>query len=165
LIGTGIGKSRNGKFITLPKLREMKYNTKTQSLEAIKHLQRCIDKGSIVEIIEKRKSKSVSQNAYLHAILSMAAIHFGLTLDEVKQVMKHSAAYHLDWISQDKEYEGVLVYVYKSIAKFNSLEINQFIDHIRNFSQLHDCYLPTANEYKQGQLEYDNEIEIQSRYL
>jgi len=142
----------------------MKYNTETHSLEAIKHLQRCIDKGSIVEIIEKRKSKSVSQNAYLHAILDLAAIYFGLTSKGLKKIMK-GTAYLLPEYSWVLESVRFGVEIYRSTSTYNMYEESLFIEHVRNFSQLHDCYLPTANEYKQSQLEYDNEIEMQSRYL
>ena len=142
----------------------MKYNTETHSREANNHLQRCIDKGSIVEIIEKRKSKSVSQNAYLHAILDLAAIYFGLTSKGLKKMMK-GTAYLLPEYSWVLESVKFGVEIYRSTSTYNMYEESLFIDHVRNFSQLQDCYLPTANEYKQSQLEYDNEIEIQSRYL
>lgn len=141
----------------------MKYNTKTQAIEAIKRLQQLIDREAIVEITEKKKSKSVSQNAYLHAILSMAAIHFGLTLDEVKQVMKHSAGNMVSYGWIIRSVRGFQTY--RSIATFNNPEINLFIEHVRNFSQTHDCYLPTPMEYKQNKIEYDNEITKQKQYL
>ena len=141
----------------------MKYNTETHAAEADARLQELIERKAIVEILDKKKSKTVSQNAYLHAIISLASIHFGLSEKGYKDILKSSARLiGLKWVIEDEAFGHI---AYRSTSTYNSLEISQFTEHTRDFSQTNDCYLPTPMEYKQEQIGYDNEIEKQKQYL
>ena len=120
----------------------MKYNTETHAAEADARLQELIERKAIVEILDKKKSKTVSQNAYLHAIISLASIHFGLSEKGYKDILKSSARLiGLKWVIEEEAFGHI---AYRST---------------------NDCYLPTPMEYKQEQIGYDNEIEKQKQYL
>lgn len=144
----------------------MIYDTSNQgkAVEAIKRLQDLIDKGSLVEIKRKNKPKSLNQNSYLYKIMSLASIHFGYNLEEMKQVFKGSWVKH-GVLAGVKTDPLTGIQIFKSIARMDKEDVRMFTDHVRDFSQAHDCYLPSAKEYELKRIYFDNEIEKQNRYL
>ena len=70
-----------------------------------------------VELKEIRQSRSLSQNAYLHVCLSMFGIEFGLSIDEVKQMLKTEC--------QFMNYEKNGTTFLKSTAMLNTKELTE----------------------------------------
>ena len=60
-------------------------NNQIDILKAKQRFEYLIKKGKIFELTEKRKRRSISQNSYLHLILSYFAHEYGETLDYVKR--------------------------------------------------------------------------------
>lgn len=113
---------------------------------AITRFNQLISKGRRIELksIEKR---SLSQNNYLHLILSLLAIETGNTLDYVKEVFyKRAANKELFVREKDDEILGKVEYL-RSSADLSKEEMTLSIDRFRNWSsQTAGVYLPAANE-------------------
>ena len=110
-----------------------------------------------VELKEIRQSRSLSQNAYLHVCLSMFGIEFGLSIDEVKQMLKTEC--------QFMNYEKNGTTFLKSTAMLNTKELTEFIEWIRTFSSQHGLYIPTSEEYIMNRFEIDKSIDQHSSFL
>lgn len=113
---------------------------------AITRLNHLISKGRKIELkaIEKR---SLSQNSYLHLLLSLLAMETGNTLDYVKEIFYKRAA-NKELFVREKEDEilGKVEYL-RSSADLSKEEMTLSIDRFRDWSsQTAGIYLPTANE-------------------
>ena len=93
--------------------------------QARAQLEHLIKKGAKVEITEKRKQRTYSQNAYLHLILTSWGRHIGLDLDEMKQMVKM----HL--MPSMFRYTRKGITLYKSTADLNTKQMTIMIDKIR----------------------------------
>lgn len=60
-------------------------NNQIDVLKAKQRFEYLIEKGKVFELTEKRQNRSISQNSYLHLILSYFAHEYGETLDYVKR--------------------------------------------------------------------------------
>lgn len=140
----------------------MLIDTSKDPNKAITYLNSLIKRGVVVEVTEKRKKRSPSQNSYFHVIVSLYAIHFGYTLNEAKQMLKYN------WIDggQKKGYEVKDdIIIYRSTASMDDFELSRFIDFVREFSDLHGCYLPTSDEYNGRWSDFDAVIKSHEVYL
>lgn len=122
----------------------MKYNLSNE-LDVVNFKNKAkllIENGKIVELTEKRKRRTLSQNNYLHLILSWFGVETGYTLEQVKQdIFKRQICKEL-FLS---EKNGILIC--KSTKDLNTKELTQAIDKFRNWSSSEmNIYLPNANE-------------------
>jgi len=147
----------------------MIYNPEKQidvnrAIEKIKHF---IANKKVFELKEKRKRRSISQNSYLHLILSGFALETGYTADEVKQeifkkIVNPNTFY-------DGEFEGKIsglkIERWRSTASLDTAEMTLCIDRFRDYaSKEAGIYLP---EPKDLILLQDLEIQVnnQNQYL
>ena len=132
-----------------------------RATEKIKHL---ISKKKVFELSEKRKKRSISQNSYLHLILSFFALKTGYTLDEVKQEIFKKIVNPVTF------YEGefgelVKIERWRSTANLDTKELTLCIDRFRDYvSKEAGIYLP---EPKDLSMLRDIEIQVnnQKQYL
>ena len=119
--------------------------TKQNISKAIEQLNFWFDKDLKVKIEAVRPIRSLPQNRYLHGVVfSVLAIEFGLTIDEVKQLLKNK------FLSYEK---NGITFV-KETSKLTTTELESFIDCIRTYSQIeHNCYIPKPNEVTNEMLE------------
>lgn len=117
--------------------------------KAIEKLKHFISKGQTFELKAKYPKRSISQNSYLHLILTAFAIETGYTLEEVKQEIfkKH--------VNSDIFYEGefegaipgVSIQRFRSSANLDTNEMTLAIDRFRNFASLElGIYLPELTD-------------------
>jgi len=107
-------------------------------------------KGKPFELTALRKSRSLSQNSYLHVVISLYAIEFGYTLNESKTDLKRECGF----MTYEKGNSRYL----RETSKMNSVELTTFIDWIRNYASLNGLYIPTSDEYLTNRHSIDNEI-------
>ncbi len=124
---------------------------------ATTRLKWLIENKKLFELTQKREKRSVSQNNYLHLILSWFGLQTGYTLQEVKQeIFKKS-------VNSDLFYEGekegiVTIQKWLSSADLNTKEMTLAIDRFRDFSsQKAGIYLPEPKDLSMLQ---DIEIEL-----
>ena len=116
-----------------------------------------LQKGFKVELKQIRTTRSLSQNSYLHVVISIFAINFGLTLNEAKTDLKRTCPF----MTYEKSGKKYLV----ETSKQDSKELTTFIDWIRNYAAQNDLYIPDAEEYKQNKFSIDSEINKWKQYL
>lgn len=116
-----------------------------QREKAIERFQWLVERHKRIELTEKKTKRSISQNGYLHLILSWFGLEFGYTLEEVKQEIFKKE------VNQDIFYDGekdgiVKVQQWRSTASLNTGEMTLAIDRFRDFSADHGCYLPEPKD-------------------
>jgi hypothetical protein len=121
-------------------------NSKLDCERAITVLKGFIAKGKKFELKAKHPKRSISQNNYLHLILTWFGIETGYTLEEVKQEIfkKH--------VNPNIFYEGefgelIKIERWRSTASLDTAEMTLAIDRFRNFSSI-ECsiYLPEPSD-------------------
>lgn len=140
----------------------MIYNPKNplhrkQAIEKLAHL---IKQGKRFELKAKHDRRSISQNSYLHLILTWFGIETGYTLEEVKQdIFKKLVNQALFYEGEfEGKIKGLKVERWRSTASLDTKEMTLAIDRFRDFSSK-ECgiYLPEPRELALLQ-EMENEI-------
>lgn len=126
-------------------------------------------KKSRIALIEKRPRRSISQNNYLHLILSAFGINFGYTLQEVKQyIFKETVNYDLFYDCQKEmidEFDNVLsIPKWRSSAHLDTKELSDAIDRFLDFSAKQGYRLPEPSDLT-WITELENEILSNQKYL
>lgn len=137
----------------------MKLNLSTpyDKAKAQTRLNVLIDKGANIELTEIRQKRSIKSNAYLHVLVSLCAIEWGYTLDEMKTSLKREC----EFMRYTKNKQLFL----KRTREFDSKELSDFIEWIRDYAGVQGLYLPTSEEYIMHQFEIDKEINTNKQYL
>lgn len=128
----------------------MIYNPKIEldKVRAKERLEYLISKGKRFELTEKRERRSISQNNYLHLILSWYAVEYGETLEYVKQeVFKkqiNTEIFKTEYINRKT---GEYRVDWRSTSELNTKEMTTAIDRFRNYSSKEaGIYLPEPKD-------------------
>lgn len=128
----------------------MIYNPKIEldKVRAKERLEWLISKEKRFELTEKRERRSISQNNYLHLILSWYAVEYGETLEYVKQeVFKkqiNNEIFKTEYINRKT---GEYRVDWKSTSELNTKEMTTAIDRFRNYaSKEAGIYLPEPKD-------------------
>jgi len=116
-----------------------------------------IGKQSRIELKEVREARTIKQNKYIHVLFKLFGINFGYTEAEAKTFLKRECSF----MRYEKNGQAFL----KHTSKLDTKELTEFIEWIRNYSSLNDCYLPTADEYKENRFNIDKDIDSHKQYL
>lgn len=114
--------------------------------KAIERLKWLIDRNKMFEIKEKHRIRTISQNSYLHLILSWFAVQTGYTADEVKQeIFKKVVNPNLFY---DGEFDGLVkIERWRSTASLDKEEMTLAITRFRNWSSsVAGIYLPSPDD-------------------
>ena len=128
--------------------------------QAFEKLKYFIEKGKRFELKAKHDKRSISQNSYLHLILTAFAIETGYTLEETKRdIFKEYVNRDLFYVG---EHNGVIneliIYRWRSTADLDKKEMTLAIDRFRNFASKElGIYLPEPSDLV-GLQELENEI-------
>lgn len=136
----------------------MKYNLSDpfDKQKAISSFKAHLDKGNKVELKKINPTRTLNQNSYLHVCLSLAGIHFGYTLEEIKVVYKRNYG-----MTYEKNGEEFLM----STADMKTDELTGFIEYIRTHNGKEGNYIPTPSEYIENKIQIDNQIEAAKEFL
>ena len=126
----------------------MIYNTSNlvERQKAITRIKKLLDNKAIVEIVEKKSTRTIKQNRYLHLILGFFASETGYTLEETKQEIFKKI------VNPALFYEGeigeiVTIQRWRSTADLDTLEMTQAIEKFRDYSSCQaGIYLPSPDE-------------------
>lgn len=113
--------------------------------------------GSVVELKKLNPRRTIQQNSYIHVLFSLFGIEFGYTLDEAKTFLKREC----HWMQYEKNGTKFL----RHTSTMQTDELTKFIEWIRNYSAQKGLYMPTPDEYREGQAYIDNMIESHKEYL
>ena len=140
----------------------MIYNPKNplHQKQAIEKINYYIKQGKRFELKAKHDRRSISQNSYLHLILTWFSIETGYTLEEVKQdIFKKVVNSSLfDDGEIEGKIKGLKIQRWRSTASLDTKELTLAIDRFRDFSSKElGIYLPEPNDLGLIQ-EIENEI-------
>lgn len=135
-------------------------------IEAVQRFSFLIEKEAKIEIVEKKKNRTYSQNNYLHLILGWYALEYGETLEYVKQVI------FKEWVNEQlfktefiNHKTGEVRDRWRSTSELNTKEMSLATERFRNYSmKTLNLYLPEPKdivylEEIENQLEeYQNKI-------
>ena len=143
----------------------MKYNLQNEyeKNQAISKFKKFLDDKKKVELKEIKPRRSLSQNAYLHICFTLFAIEFGWTVAQAKEVLKELCPF-MKYEHENKK-TGQTIAFYKQTSIMDSKELTEFIEWIRNYSNMEGCYIPTPDEYYNGRERIDNTIEQHKEFL
>ncbi|HAR74205.1 MAG TPA: hypothetical protein DCR77_12500 [Flavobacteriaceae bacterium] len=126
----------------------MIYNTSNpvERQKAISRIKKLLENKTVIEVIEKKPTRTIKQNRYLHLILGFFGSETGYTLEEVKQEIFKKI------VNPVLFYEGevgelVQIERWRSTADLNTLEMTQAIEKFRDYSSCQaGIYLPSPDE-------------------
>jgi len=120
-------------------------------------LDQLIKNDKVIELTEKRKSKTVPQLKYLHVCIDLYAIESGYTREEQKTELKRICP----WMRYEKNGSIFLI----SCANLDTELMTDFIDFVRTKAGLYGIYIPTSEEYIANKINIDKEIIRNKLYL
>ena len=134
--------------------------------KAIDRVKFLLDKKAKIEIVEKSKNRTYSQNNYLHLILGWFALEYGETLEFTKQTI------FKDWVNENlfkyeyvNEKTGEVRDAWKSTSALTKTEMTEAIERFRNYSVKNmNLYLPEPKDLAQLE-EIANELEKHSNKI
>lgn len=138
----------------------MKFNLASQdeANQAFTYLTDLVGKGAIAEVKRISPRRSLSQNNYLHVILSYWGTETGYTLAEAKTLYKRDV--NPDIYVYDKNGVKFL----KSSADLTKDEMTHSIDRFREWSAENGIRIPGADE-EEFLRWIENQVESQGNYL
>lgn len=137
-----------------------------ESKRALTRLEHLVNKKKTVEIIEKSPKRSVSQNAYQHAIFASFAIEFGYTLREVKQVIFKRIVNKSIFQSEFKDkISGESIRDYRSTSELSKEENTLAIERFRNYSSINGFYIFSPEEFIENRSYIMQEISRNKEFI
>ena len=132
---------------------------------AAERFQFLLNKGVKIELTERKKKRTIQQNAYLHALIGYFAIETGNTMEWVKQkYFKLLCNKELFVREKEDEFLGHVKYS-RSSADLDTGEMTLAIERFRDWaSQEVGIYLPEPHETEMLE-QIEIEIKKHERYL
>ena len=131
---------------------------------AIERLKFFIENKRVFELTEKRKKRTISQNAYLHLLFGWFALETGYTTEEVKQEIFKKI------VNPNTFYEGefgniITIERWRSTANLSTQEMTLCIDRFRDYASKEAAiYLPQPSDIVMLQ-EMEIQISNNQNYL
>jgi len=114
-------------------------------------LQQLIKKGAKIELTEKKAMRSVKQNSYLHAILTIFAVEYGETIEYTKQtIFKATVNADLFIYERTNKITGEIREALLSSKDISKDEMIIAIEKFRKFASENGIYIMDAEEFKQN---------------
>lgn len=119
-----------------------KEHEKQQAITRFNHL---VQKSKRIDLKVKHPKRSISQNAYLHLILSAFGCEFGYSLEEVKQEIFKKVVNKE--IFYDGEKDGIItIQQWRSTADLDTGELTTAINRFLNYSAQNGYRLPEPSD-------------------
>lgn len=134
--------------------------------KAIERFKYFLDKKKTFELTEKRPLRTVSQNNYLHLILSLYALEYGDTLKHTKEeLFKKLLSPDIFKTEFVNKKTGEIRDDWKSSANIDTKQMTTAINRFRNYaSKEAGIYLPNPEDLIELQ-DIKNQIENYAEYL
>jgi len=122
-------------------------------------LEALIAKNKVIELKEKRKKRTLPQNAYMHVLFGLYAVETGYTAAEAKTVLKRECAQLMIY---EKNGEKFL----KGTSELSKDECQVFIDWLLKFAAEQGIHLPSSEqEYLDNQDNIDIQLDRNQGYI
>lgn len=133
--------------------------------KAIERFKFLLNKGVKIELTERKKKRTIQQNAYLHCLIGHLAIETGNTMEWVKQkYFKQLCNREIFLREKEDSFLGHVKYL-RSSADLDTGEMTLAIERFRDWaSQEAGIYLPEPHETEMLE-QIEIEIKKHDRYL
>lgn len=128
------------------------------------YVNKLYKEGEVVEVKKKHPGRSLSQNNYLHLILSYFACEYGCSVDEAKLDYYKRTCNREIFEATKTNRRGREIKVMRSSSDLTTEEMSLSIDRFRNWSAANGIYLPSPGE-DQFLLFIRQEIERNKEFL
>lgn len=135
----------------------------TEIAKATTRFNYLINSKKTIELKEKRKKRSISQNSYLHLILSAFGLEFGYTSAEVKQYF-FKELINSDIFNNGEKHGLLTIQEWRSSADLNTKELTTAIDRFLDYSAKQGYLLPDPKNLVFIQ-QLENEIKNNKQFL
>lgn len=136
-----------------------------QAQQARTKLEKMIKEQKVFELTEKKPKRSLSQNKYLHVILSYFGCQIGETMEYVKRNYYKILCNKETFVRErEDKFLGRIKYL-RSSAELDSAEMSMTIERFRNFASAQcGIYIPSPDEERLIQL-MEIEVERNKHYI
>ena len=122
-------------------------------------LEALIASNKVIELKEKRKKRTLSQNAYMHVLFGLYASETGYTAAEAKTVLKRECGKLM-------VYENSGTKFLRGTSDLSKDECQVFIDWLLKFAANQGIHLPSSEqEYLDNQHEIDIQLDRNRGYI
>jgi hypothetical protein len=137
---------------------EMRYVLKgeLQIQAARQRLERLIDKGATVDLVEKQKPRTNPQNAWYWYCICSLGLEMGYTKDEMHIAAKRELKF---WYEKDGQR------FLRSTASLAVAEMSDYIERLRSWAEALGYPLPSADQYHAHRQDLDEYIDANSHRL
>ena len=135
-------------------VRDLKKELEVERLYS--EINEAIEKGWTVKWEKVRQPRSIQQNKYYWALLTIYGIETGNTPDEMHADLKRE--YGMFYRKNGKAY-------LKSTATLNTKEFTTFIEWIKNHAGRNGVHLPSADYLKQNWQRYEQYVAEHKQYI
>ena len=125
---------------------------------AKKKLDALIASNKVVELTEKKKKRTISQNSYMHVLFSIYGMETGYTAAEAKTVLKRECSNLMVYETNGEKF-------LKGTSELSKDECQRFIDWVINFAAMQGVHLPSPDEYIENQHEIQIELDRNCGYI
>lgn len=143
----------------------MEYNLLIPSAraKAVARFKKLLDTNATIELKKVIERRTISQNSFLHVLISLYAVNFGLTLEEAKTFLKSECPF-MTYKKYIEELEQERTFVRRT-RDLNKQELGEFIEWIYEHSAQNMCPLPELEDYKANKSTFDTVIRSHRAYL
>jgi hypothetical protein len=134
-----------------------------QRQKAIDRFKLLLDQEATVELKKVIGRRTLSQNAFLHVLITLYGINFGLKIEEAKVLLKRECPFmrYTKQIGEDRE----PVVFLKQTRDLDKRELGEFIEWIYTHAAQQMCPLPELEDYKANKPTFDAVIRSHRAYL
>lgn len=136
---------------------------KHEKEQAITRFKYLLEKSKKVDLKEKRDRRSISQNAYLHLILSAFGSEFGYTLEEVKQLIFKQVV-NADLFDNGEKGDLIIIQDWRSTSDLDTKEMTLAVNRFLDYSAQNGYRLPEPGDIVWIR-ELEKQIENNKQYL
>ena len=113
------------------------------------YLNTLCGKQALIEVKEKKRTRSLSQNSYLHVILSYFACEYGCTMEEAKLDFYKRTCNKDIFVEKVTNKFGREIERVRSSASLDTGEMTTTIERFRNWSSsVAGIYIPSPYEHE-----------------
>ena len=110
--------------------------------------------GAKIELKKVVKSRTVSQNSYLHVCLTYFSQESGYEVDELKELFSHQLPEMLRYTKDGHSFR-------RSTSDLSTVEMAKLITHIREVANAElGLYIPQSEEYLINKFQIDKELNL-----
>jgi len=128
---------------------------------AITKFKKMLEEGKRIILKKVLIKRSIKQNAYMHICFDMFAVHFGLTSEESKTLLKRECPF----MRYSKKISGRHHHFLTRTSDLTEDEAREFIEWIMEYSGKQGCYIMSSDEYLTNQHQINEEIEQSRKHL